>query len=586
MADAAANTDDLALVRGIPLDEEPGLGALTTPGFLREVVERYPSREALVQPFPDGSRQAWTYAELWDRSVAVARALLACGVGKDSRVGILMTNRLEWASSVFGIGLAGGTAVGLSTFSTPAELEYLIQASGVSIVLFEGRILAKDFAAILTEIEPAIAAAAPGALASTKFPFLRRLVMVDDAAAGADMTGGAVESWDAFLAHGAHIAPELVDATAAAVHPSDPCLLFFSSGSTGKPKGILNAHRGVCIQSWRWVRMYGFDEAHPVRTWSANGLFWSGNFSISLGATLAAGGTLVLQPTFVPAETVPILERERVSLPYCWPHQWVQLESAPGWAEADLSALHYFDRAMNLKQPQPSISTTWTEPRASYGSTETFTISTGFPVDAPADLIAGCNGGVLPGNTVKIVDPETGATLKRGETGEIAVKGPTLMLGYIGVPNDEALDEAGFYRAGDGGYLDERGRLVFQGRINDIVKTGGANVSPVEVDWALASCPGIKVCKTTGVPHEALGEMVVTLVARQEGQMLTEADVIGFLKTRLASYKVPRKVIFVSEEDLNLTGTAKIKPAEARALAQRKMKAEIGMPYLRRLMRG
>jgi fatty-acyl-CoA synthase len=561
----AAKDGDPAIAHGIPLEDEPGLGPLTTPGFLREVTARYGTREALVQPFPDGSRQAWSYAELWDRSCAVARALIACGAGRDSRIGILMTNRLEWVSSFFGIGLAGGTAVGLSTFSTPAELDHLIKASGVSIVLFERGVVAKDFAAILTELEPAIASAEPGGLASTRFPFLRRLAMVD-----AGPATGAIESWRTFLSHGEEVAPALVEARAASVHPADPALLFFSSGSTGKPKGILNAHRGVNIQSWRWPRIYAFGD-RPPRCWSANGLFWSGNLSISLGGTLAAGGTLILQPVFVPAETVRIMAAERVSLPYCWPHQWAQLEATPGWAEADLSSFYYFDAALNLKRPQPSITTTWTEPRATYGSTETFTISTAFPVDTSAGLQEGSNGGVLPGNTVKIVDPETGRTLKRGETGEIAVKGPTLMLGYIGIPNDEALDEAGFYRAGDGGYLDERDRLIFQGRINDIIKTGGANVSPVEVDWALASCPGIKVCKTTGVPHDTLGEMVVTLVAPETGKPLGENDVIGFLKARLASYKVPRKVIFVSEDELNLTGTAKIKPAEARALAARKM---------------
>jgi acyl-coenzyme A synthetase/AMP-(fatty) acid ligase len=392
--------------------------------------------------------------------------------------------------------------------------------------------------------------------------------MVDDGIAG-----GAIESWDAFLAHGAAVSPELVKARAAAVKPSDPALLFFSSGSTGKPKGILNAHRGVNIQSWRWNRVYGFD--HELRTWSANGLFWSGNFSIALGGTLAAGGTLVLQRTFDPAGALQLFETERVSLVYCWPHQWAQFEALPGWDEADLSSFHYVDAELNLRRPQRSITTKWTEPRASYGSTETFTISTVYPLGTPREVWLGTSGEVQPGNTVKIVDPETGETLKRGETGEIAVKGPTLMLGYIGVPNDEALDAEGFYRAGDGGYLDEQGRLIFQGRINDIIKTGGANVSPVEVDWALASCPGVKVCKTTGVPHDTLGEIVVTLVAPEAGHPVRGEDVIAFLKARLASYKVPRKVIFVSDEDLGLTGTAKIKPAEARALAARKMAEEV-----------
>jgi fatty-acyl-CoA synthase len=559
-------TDDLALVRGMALEDEPGLGALTLPGFLREVTERYADREALVEHLPDGTIERWTYAELWNRAVAVARALVAGGLGRGDRVGVLMTNRLEWAPAFFGVGLAGGTAVGLSTFSTPAELDHLIQASAVSVLLFERHVVGKDFSNVLAELEPAIAASSPGRLAAPCFPFLRRLAVVDDAG------GGAVESWTQFLASGEGVSDARVAACADQVKPADPALLFFSSGSTGKPKGILNAHRGVNIQSWRWARIYAFDE--PPRTWSANGLFWSGNFSLGLGGTFAGGGTLVLQRVFDAGEALRMMQAERVNLPYCWPHQWAQLEGLSGWDEADLSSFRYFDAALNLRRPQKSITAVWTEPRATYGSTETFIISTAFPVDSPRELREGCNGGVLPGNTVKIVDPLSGAMLKRGETGEIAVKGPTLMLGYIGIPSDEALDAEGFYRAGDGGFLDERGRLVFQGRINDIVKTGGANVSPVEVDWALASCPGVKVCKTTGVPHETLGEMVVTLVAPEAGHPVTGEAVIAFLKAKLAAYKVPRRVIFVSEEDLNLTGTAKIKPAEARALAARKMAEE------------
>ena len=187
----------------------------------------------------------------------------------------------------------------------------------------------------------------------------------------------------------------------------------------------------------------------------------------------------------------------------------------------------------------------------------------------------GCNGGALPGNTILVVDPETGKVLKRGETGEFAIKGPTLMLGYIGIPGDEALDENGFYRAGDGGFIDERGRLVFQGRINDIIKTGGANVSPVEVDWTLCNCPGVKVCKTTGVPHATLGEIVVSCVVRVEGSKLSEAEVIAFLKARLAAYQVPRKVLFIGRDDLDFTDTAKIKPAEARAFAARKLTEDL-----------
>lgn len=555
---------DLAIVRGAPLSEEPGLGALTLPGLLDEVTDRYASREALVFHHADAAVERWSYQDLSDRSMAVAKALAACGCTKGELVGILMTNRLEWVSSCFGIASAGATVVGLSTFSTAAELKHMIRASGISTLLYEPQVLAKDFSAMLLELEPGIADASPGRLDSTKFPFLKRLVALDQQG-----VIGAIEAWQEFLSRGESIDPALVKARTGTVSPADPALLFFSSGSTGKPKGILNAHRGVTIQCWRYPQNYGFE--HPVRTWSANGLFWSGNFALALGGTLAGGGSLILQPTFNPAQAIRLMEAERVTLPYCWPHQWAQLEAEPGWEDADLSSFHYLDTERNLRRPQKSISTTWLEPRASYGATETFTISASFPVGTPRELWEGNNGAPLPGNTIKIVDPQTGRILKRGETGEIAVKGPTLMLGYIGVPREEAFDDEGFYRSGDGGHIDEQGRLFFAGRINDIIKTGGANVSPVEVDWVLAACPGVKLCKTTGVPHETLGEMVVSLIVPEPGRELVEADALSYLKQRLASYKVPRRILLISEAELNLTGTAKIKPAEARSLAAGKL---------------
>src|SRR5438128_14937 len=129
-----------SIIHGPPLSEQPGLGALTLPGYVREVTSRYAEREAQVVHHRDGSVERSSYADLWARAEEVARALLACGVGKDSRVGVMMTNRPEWLAAFFGIGLAGGVAVTLSTFSTPAELEYLLQASCVGTVLFERQV--------------------------------------------------------------------------------------------------------------------------------------------------------------------------------------------------------------------------------------------------------------------------------------------------------------------------------------------------------------------------------------------------------------------------------------------------------------
>jgi len=551
-----------SIIRGTPLDAEPGLGALTLPGFLRDVTKRYAAREALVLHHPDGQVERWSYAQLWDRALLVARSLVACGIGKGSRVGVMMTNRPEWVASVFGAGLAGGIATPLSTFSTAAELDLLLRLSNVSILLFERRVVKKDFARMLLELEPEIGRAPAGSLLSTRFPQLRHLVVV-----GEPLEEG-IETWADFLDRGSSVPVDLVQARAEATNPSDPGALFFSSGTTGKPKGVLSAQRGVVIQCWRWCRILLLGD--DVRSWTPNGFFWSGNFASVLGATLAAGGCVVLQPTFEPAEALDLMERERVTRPFAWPHQYEQLAAAPNWLGVDLSSFRYADRRNQVGR-HPTVSTTWEEPMSAYGNTETFTISAVFPSNTPFEIAGNSHGEALPGNTIKIVDPLTGAVVPRGARGEIAVKGPTLMLGYLGVPLEETFDEEGFFRTGDGGYIDERDRLVWEGRLNDIIKTGGANVSPLEVDEVLATHPGVKVARTVGVPHDTLGEMVVACVVRHEGAELTESAIRDFLKSRLASYKIPRRVLFVNEDELSLTGSAKVKLSELRKLAQTKL---------------
>jgi len=180
----------------------------------------------------------------------------------------------------------------------------------------------------------------------------------------------------------------------------------------------------------------------------------------------------------------------------------------------------------------------------------------------------------LPGVTLKIVDPFTGVVVPRGEDGEICVKGPTLMLGYLGVPLAETLDDEGFFRTGDGGHLDETGRLYWEGRLSDIIKTGGANVSPLEVDEVLGSHPEVKVSHTVGVPHDTLGEVVVSCVVLQDSADLEAEEVRKFLRERLASYKVPRHVLFLREDELVLTGSAKIKSSDLRELAAKRLEGE------------
>jgi len=553
----------LSIIHGPPLDEEAGLGSLTLNGWLEEVCAAGGEREALVF-YEHGERISWSYSELMAQARRVARALLACGTGKGTRVGVLMTNRPEFLSAVWGAAMVGGVATALNTFSTAAEFEHMLEASGVSVLLMERRVLKKDYAGMLAGIEPQVASAQPGRIASTRLPFLRHVAAIG----GGE---GAVEGWERFLARGEAVSDALLDAAAATVTPADPAVLFFSSGSTAKPKGILSAHRAVALQLWRWKRFY--QTGSDARAWSANGFFFSGNFGMAIGGALTAGGSLVLQSTFQPEEALDLMEREKATMAIAWPHQWAQLAAAPNWRRVDLSAMKYVDPSHAFGK-HPTIVTDWDEPMSAYGNTETFTISSIYESGTSMEERAGSSGKPQPGITFKIVDPLTGEIVPVGEPGEIAVKGVTLMMGYVGVPLDETLDDDGFFRTGDAGHVDAEGRLYWKGRLNDIIKTGGANVSPLEVDATIRKCPGVKVNQTVGLAHDTLGEMVVTAVVPHEGARLDEDAVRNFARETLASYKVPRRVLFFTEDELEITGSAKIKTADLRDLVSKRLNAE------------
>jgi acyl-CoA synthetase (AMP-forming)/AMP-acid ligase II len=218
----------------------------------------------------------------------------------------------------------------------------------------------------------------------------------------------------------------------------------------------------------------------------------------------------------------------------------------------------------------PTVSTDW-QLCPAFGTTETLTINTAVGANVPFAQYKGSYGRPLPGNTLKIFNPVSGAPVPVGERGEIAIKGPTLMIGYIGKTAEDTFDADGFFCTGDGGYVDEDGLLFWEGRLTEIIKTGGANVSPIEIDLALANCPGVKRAQTVGVPDALLGEMVVSCVVRHAGAELDEAAIIAFLKPQFASFKLPRAVLFLSEDELDVTGSGKVKFGALRELAAKRL---------------
>jgi acyl-CoA synthetase (AMP-forming)/AMP-acid ligase II len=512
-----------------------------------------------------GQRLSWSYDELLARSLEVARSLVASGIGREERVGILMTNRPEFLSSLFGIALAGGVPVALSTFSTLPELDYLLAASQISLLLFEARVLKKDFAAMLAELEPAIGVWP--VLASARWPYLREVVALGGLPGGEEpedvSTGGAISGWAQFLARGADVPDALVLARAEAVKPAEPGGIFFSSGTTSLPKGILHSQRAFAIQWWRWPRVFAMRD--PVRSWTGNGFFWSGNVSMVVGAALSTGGAVVLQRFFAEDEALALFEAERVAFANGRPHQWARLQAAKGWAGADLSSLKYIPRG-ELLWEHPTVNTAWRVPM-SFGTTETMTICTAMEAGTPPEEYLDSFGKPLPGNVLKIVDPLTRQPVPLGEKGEMCIKGPTLMSTYLGKAPEECFDAEGFFCTGDGGRVDAQGRFFWEGRLTDMIKTGGANVAPLEVDEAIARIPGVKRTQTVGVPDDLLGEMVVSCIVPVDGVSLSPEAIIARLKGELASFKIPRRILFFTDADYALTGNEKIQTGKLREIA-------------------
>lgn len=536
---------------GPPLSRVDGIGALTLGGFLTEVGARHAEREALVfdDPLRDGQTVRWSYAELAREATAIAAGLIERGVGHSTRVGIVMGNRPEAVASIFGVALAGGVAVPISTFSTPNELRDLLGRPAVAGVLTQSRLLASDLGADVAAL-----------VGHAELPYLRW-----SAAVG-------TRSWRSMIEAGQpHIAS--VGARAAAIGPGDPGLILFSSGTTSTPKGMLHLHRSPTLQFWLQGDI--FRRATDSRVWAPLPLFWTAGLTTALGPTLARGGCVVLQETFEAGAALRLLAREGVTEPYTLPHQAAALQEHPDWERTDLSALReVYGKSVFTRHPRVQGDTTWNMPNA-YGMSETCAIVASHRWDTTRAEMKASTGRLMAGVRLRIIDPETGATLGPDQDGELALAGPTMMDRYLGQTREESFDADGFLRTGDVGYVGSDGAVHWTGRRTEMIKTAGANVSPAELEVALRACPAVRRSRVVGLPDDRLGEVVTLCVELADGAEASAEELTAFLAERVARYKVPRHVLFFGPGELPTTGTdTKVRDDELIAMARRRLADE------------
>jgi acyl-CoA synthetase (AMP-forming)/AMP-acid ligase II len=516
---------------GPPVDTLEGVGALTLGDLLEEVAGRFAPNEAVVfdDPLRAGATVRWTYADLRAEARAVAKALMATGVEPGDWVGIVMGNRPEALAGIFGAAMAGGIAVPMSTFAPPPELASMLELAEVSVVLTQTRLLARHFGDDLRALQPTL-------------PKLREVAVLGEA------------SWDRFLAGAGTISDAALDDRIASAEPDDPALVIFSSGTTSQPKGMLHAHRAPARQMWVQAQIFGRHEG--TRMWTALPLFWTAGFNTAVGATLAAGGCWVAQETFEPGEALALMQREQVTEPYTLPHQTAALEEHPDWATTDLSSLTcVFGKSAFARHPSVQGDTSWLMP-VGYGLSETCAFVFTHWSDATREATRRSMGRLLPGNQLRVIDPDTGRALGVDEEGELAVKGPTLMLRYLGKDPADCFDEDGFFHTGDAGHVDEHGEVHFGGRRTEMIKTGGANVSPAELEVALRACPAVKLSRIVGVPDPRLDQIVVACIVLKAEADATGDDIRSFLRERVSSYKVPKRVLFFADGEIPMTASS------------------------------
>jgi acyl-CoA synthetase (AMP-forming)/AMP-acid ligase II len=320
-------------------------------------------------------------------------------------------------------------------------------------------------------------------------------------------------------------------------------------------------------------RVYEF--AADDRVYSPMPLFWVGGFVISLLAPMESGACLLTEGAFEAGRTLDLLEGERATVVMGWPHFAQSMAEHPSFPGRDLSSLRrgslWQILPEHLRPKDPLLRSN------SLGMTETCGPHT--VGDSREDLperLRGAFGRAVPGVEHKIVDPETGASLPSGEVGEICVRGYNRTQGLYKVEREAAFDADGYYHTGDSGSFTEDGWLFFRGRLGELIKTGGANVTPAEVEVVIAELPGVSEAYVAGIPDAERGQIVAAAVVPHAGQALDPVALEHRLRTELSAYKIPRFILVCEKSALPFTDSGKIQRRQLGELLARHAEAAAG----------
>ena len=523
------------------------LDPATVGGVLADAASRFATDEALVF---DGRRA--TYAELFEAAIEQARGLIGLGVGKGDHVGILMPNCWDYVVLYYAISLVGARVVALNARYRPDDLGYVIPKADIRILFVGGHAWAHcDYRPMLVSVFPELDAWRGGTLAVKDAPALEAVIELGDDRAPV---------WpreDDMIRLAREATRGDVLALAADVAPDDVGLMIFSSGTTSRPKACMLTHLSLCQTGAALAERFRL--TREDRVWDPLPLFHMSTM-LPMAACRAAGACFIGMGHFAADTALPLLMAERPTVHYAgFPTIISALVTHPDFARYDQSRLriNHVVGPTDLLRRYAALF-----PGAvavnSYGLTEATGVPCYSALDDPEALLYETSGALFPGMEAYIADA-AGDPVPPGAPGEICLRGFGIFAGYYGDPaaTAAAVTDEGWLHTGDLGRIGPGGRLIYDGRLKDMLKIGGENVAAVELESFLMTHPAVRMAQVIGVPDDRLMEVAAAYIERNPGAALTEEELIRHCVGAIASYKVPRYVRFVDAWPMSATKVQK-----------------------------
>ncbi|MBM3226588.1 MAG: AMP-binding protein [Candidatus Tectomicrobia bacterium] len=531
--------------------EKKTLGAL-----LDEAAARWGTREALTY---EGQR--WSFAALQTAVDRTARALLHLGIQPGDRVALWLPNRPEWLYSFFALAKIGAVVVPINTRFRTSDLAYVLWQSDATTLITVDRSGPVDYLAMVHELCPSLASSTPGHLHVEQFPQFRHVVVM-----GAHPGPGA-HHWDEVVTGAAAVSPVVLQQRQQQIDPDATVLTMYTSGTTGFPKGVMHSHNIQRTVVDAGSRM-GITSMDVIVMYLP--LFHVFGLYEGLLMSVATGARMVLTTLFEPGEVLRLIVQEGGTVLNGFDTHFHALTTHPDCAQIDRRRLRTGLFATGMASSEPaarrtqrllcSTVTGWGMTEIGCGVTRSF-------LDASEDDRCLASGCALPGYECKVIDPTTGLPVPYGTAGELYVRGYSLMQGYYKKPEETAaaIDAEGWLHTGDVVTMREDGTIRFLGRYKDLLKVGGENVDPIEVEGFLLRHPAIDQVQIIGVPDPRLSEVPCACVILKPGTEVTQEALVAFCRGQLASFKIPQYTVIM--EAFPMTSSGKVQKFRLREIA-------------------